>query len=127
MAINDEDSLICDFAETYHILDYMALPCKLAATLAAGLPPGSRSMMGLAGAKIPVELMLEATIADRLGWLVWAQTKDGQKGRNRPESFVEILRGEKRKETLESFGSAEAFEARRAILIHRIEVDEWQQ
>ena len=123
MAANDEGALICDFAETYHIYDYQAIPCRLAATLAAGLHPGSRSMMALSGSKVPTDLLLLATAVDRLGWLVWSQTKDGQKGRNRPESFVSILRGDNQKEQLETYSSGAAFEVARAALIHRTEVD----
>lgn len=127
MAAKDEDALVCDFAQTYHIYDYTALPCRLAATLAAGLQPESRSKMALSGATATTEQMLLASIADRLGWLVWVQTKDGQKGRNRPESFVSILRGDTKKEQFETYSSGTAFEAARAALIHRIEVSEWQQ
>ena len=42
-----EDELVCDFAETYHILDLRALPVPLAATLAWGLRPAQTS--GAAG------------------------------------------------------------------------------
>ena len=38
----DEDALICDFAETYHIYDYRSLPASMAATLAVGLRDDSR-------------------------------------------------------------------------------------
>ena len=49
MVASDEDALICDFAETYHILDYKALPLKLRATLASGLRDSSRSKLILHG------------------------------------------------------------------------------
>ena len=54
----DESALICDFAETYHILDYRALPLKLAAVLACGLRDDSRIKMKLAGMKLNPETML---------------------------------------------------------------------
>lgn len=127
MAARDEDALVCDMAETYHIYDYTAIPCRLAATLAAGLHPESRSMMALAGTTVPTSLYLQAVIADRLGMIFWAQTKDGQKGRNRPESIAAALRGENKKEQLETFCSGAAFEAVRANILKRIEVDQWQQ
>ena len=33
----DEDALVCDLAETYHIFDMYELPCLKVATLAKGL------------------------------------------------------------------------------------------
>lgn len=127
MAARDEDALICDLAQYYHVLDYEALGARLAATLAAGLPEESRSKMGLSGTKVTTGQMLLAIIADRLGWLVWAQTEDGRKGRNRPQSIVETLRGESTEDDkYESFSSGAAFEAARAELLHGNEVRTWQ-
>lgn len=37
MVAVDEEALICDFAETYNILDWRELPCRTAAILASGL------------------------------------------------------------------------------------------
>ena len=42
MLAADRDALICDLAETYHVLDLTALPVPLLATLAAGLRGDSR-------------------------------------------------------------------------------------
>jgi len=94
----DEDAVICDFAETYHILDYTALPVETAATLAAGLRDDSRIMMKLAKLRVKPELFALCTIADRLGLLVWMQTKDGQKNRNRPASMLEAISEEQKKD-----------------------------
>ena len=126
MTARDEDALICDMAQYYHILDYEAIPCRLAATLAAGLPEESRSKMGLSGQRLSTERLLLATAADRLGWLVWAQTEDGRKGRNRPQSIVEALRGESKEDKYEAFSSGAAFEAARAALLRGNEVRTWQ-
>ena len=43
MIATDEDALICDFAETYHIYDYRSLDVEYAATLAYGLRDDSGS------------------------------------------------------------------------------------
>jgi len=42
MIHTDEDALICDLAETYHIFNYRELPPSLAATLSVGLKDDSR-------------------------------------------------------------------------------------
>lgn len=52
-------------------------------------------MKTITSQKLTLEQTLLSLIVDRLSWLVWAKTKDGQKGRNRPESVYEILTKEK--------------------------------
>lgn len=91
MVALDEGALICDFAETYHILDYRALPATQAATLASGLRENSRIKMKMAGVQHPIDVLLLAGAVDRLSLLLWAQTKDGGKGRNRPDSVFAAL------------------------------------
>jgi hypothetical protein len=91
MAAGDGDALVCDFAQTYHILDWRALPAALAATLAAGLPEGSRSVRRLQGLKAPLETVLLAQIADRLAVWLWWHTGAGQAGRDRPEPVAPLL------------------------------------
>ena len=105
----DEDALICDFAETYHIFDWRALPVRLAATLAAGLPETSRIRMKMAGAKMTASLLMQAAMVDRLSLLVWMQTKDGQKNRHRPQSVAEMLTGKEKRSTVQAFNSEEEF------------------
>lgn len=91
----DEHSLICDFAETYHVFDYKSLPVRLAATLAAGLREDSRIKLKLADMEVSPDTFLLAAIADRLGIMIWQRTKDGEKNRNRPKSIIESLKPKK--------------------------------
>ena len=107
-----EDALICDFAETYHILDYQALPVRLQATLAAGLREGSRTAMILSGSRYPLETLLQATIADAVRYLLWSRTKDAQHNRNRPEPLLPRLIGQnEKKEEMRRFRSGADFDA----------------
>lgn len=120
MIAADEDALICDFAETYHIYDYRALPIPYAAALACGLGENSRIKMHLSGAKVPVDTLLLATIADRIGLLLWLNTKDGVNGANRPASILNTLIDSDcgdSKNDIQSFGSADEFEAARNRII----------
>lgn len=87
----DEGALICDFAEAYHVFDWRSLPLRTAATLAMGLGADSRIMRKLGNSPVSMNTMLLATIADALHILVWQNTKDGAKGRNRPALIVEKL------------------------------------
>lgn len=112
----DEGALICDFAEVYHVLDWRALPVLTAATLAMGLGPNSRIMKKISGTPADAETLLLAMIADALHVLIWQNTKDGVKGRNRPKSIMQtILGGGKDKET-ESFESIDDFRAWHATM-----------
>lgn len=121
MVSKDEDALCCDMMETYHILDYRALPPLTAARLAFGLRDNSRVKMILSGQKTDTETTLLAALLDRVTWLAWAQTKDGRKNRNRPESVLGLLLGEDRKtkSNIMSFATGEDFEAYRQKLIER--------
>lgn len=103
MIETDEDALICDFAETYNILDYRALPLNLAATLAVGLRADSRIMLKITGQKIDYNTVLSAAILDRLSFLAWTKTKDAEAGRNRPESVVSKLMEEPKENNVVAF------------------------
>ena len=74
-------------AETYHILDYRALPATLLATLVAGLRENSRVRSG----KLRTSTALLAAAVDRLSYRLWMKTKDGQHNRKRPKSVLEAL------------------------------------
>lgn len=91
----DEDAVICDFAETYHIFDIYQHPCELIATLAAGLRDDSRIKIKQSGLRIAPELFALGAAVDRLSTLVWFQTDDGHKGINRPASVLKLLSGER--------------------------------
>jgi hypothetical protein len=122
MIERSEDALICDLAETYHIYDMRSFKASYIAILAAGLREDSRVMMLFSGNKIRPSLLLQAASLDKLALLWWAETKDGQKNRNRPESVVESLTKEN-KQTEEPpivFESAEDFNKTREEMIRRI-------
>lgn len=96
------------------MLDYKALPVHLTAALFAGLKADSRTKMRLNGMKVPLDLVLSAAAVDRLSLLVWAQSRDAEKGRNRPESLVSELLGEgKRGGDICAFSSGDEFDAAR--------------
>ena len=116
----DEDSLICDFAETYGIHDFRSLPLRTAATLAAGLGKGSRIKLKMSGLKYPIETILLASAVDRLSYLVWFKTKDAAKGRRQPKMFMDILLSEPKKKEEKAFLTADDFEKRRKEILEGI-------
>ncbi len=98
MLAANEDALVCDLAETYGIFDYRALPVPLLATLAVGLREDSRIKLHLAGAFAGTDTLLLAAAVDRLSFLAWAKTKDGQVGRKRPASILSAVMGQGRRD-----------------------------
>lgn len=118
MVAVDEPALVCDFAETYHVYDWRALPATYAATLAAGLRDSSRIMMRLSGSKLTAEQLLLAAVADHVRLLVWQNTRDGHKGENQPQSMLQLmLNPDTGGEASEGFSSPEEFNAWRQSMI----------
>ncbi len=111
MIVLDEDALICDFAETYHILNYRELPPTTAGVLACGLRDNSRIKLKMADVKVSLEDMLLATIADKLENQTYQYAKaHGAKNISEPESILKRLRGEPKKESsIETFESGDDF------------------
>lgn len=117
----DEEALICDLAETYHIYDYKKLPLTQVAIFAIGLKDGSRIKMKMLGQLVPMETLLLAGISDRLSVLLWRQTVDGEKGRNRPAMILDTLTARKSKDSdVVVFGSGEDFEKTRNEILKNI-------
>ena len=110
----DEDALRCDLAEAYGVIDWRGLSVEKLAVLACGLRDNSRIKIKMSGLSVSIETLLMACMVDKLNFLIWMQTKDGTKGRNRPKSFAETLAGKDNKdkdENVLAFDSAEDFEA----------------
>ena len=113
----DEEALICDLAETYHIYDYKSLPLSRVAIFAVGLKGNSRIKLKISGLKYPLDTLLLASIVDRLSVLVWQRTENAADGMNRPESMLaRLLDTEDNRET-EVFNSPEEFEQRREEIL----------
>ena len=121
MISTSETDLICDLAETYGVLNYRALPVETLAALSVGLRDDSRIKMRLNGINASTEIQLIAAAVDRLSLLVWAKTKDGIKGRNRPKSIVESINNAgKDNSDVMKFNTIEDFEAARKSIIEEI-------
>lgn len=107
----DEDAVICDFAETYHIYDLYQYPCQYIATLAAGLRDNSRIKMKQKGLRISPELFVLSLTADRVNTMCWWKTEDGQNGVNRPGSILKYFSGETEEKLVRTYRSGEDFQA----------------
>ena len=119
MLSKDEDALICDMAETYHVLDIWALPVETLAVLASGLRDNSRIKMKIAGINyIPMEMVVPR-IADCVSLLLYSFTKDAKYKRNMPTMFTDIMAGKKTKtDDLMTFSTGAEFMAARERIIN---------
>lgn len=107
MLANDRDAFICDMAETYHILDYKALPVELLAVLASGLRENSRSKMSLVRAVYVAPEMILPQIVDRLALIFHAIVGD----KNLPPMVTDMVFGEiKTEKPNRGFDSGEEFQ-----------------
>lgn len=121
MLASDEDALICDMAETYHILDIWALPVELLATLASGLRENARIWFKMNGLReIPTEIVLPQ-LADTITLIMYALAGGSSKGIEKPELFMEAMRGQtaKKKES-KGFDTGEDFMAYRKRILEGI-------
>ena len=100
-------------AQVYGVYDWHSLPLKTVATLAAGLPEDSRSVRAATGQAVDLKTMLLAAITDRLSILIWQQTKDAQKGKNKPKMILDTLGKDNTANEVKAFASGAEFEAAR--------------
>ena len=112
----DEDALICDLAETYHVLNYKGLPLSLAATLSCGLSEDSRIKRKIAKRRLTLNDALLAATVDKLNQILWTKTEDARRGRNKPQSILDMLEHPAERQH-QTFSSIEAFERRRAQIM----------
>lgn len=117
MIATDEDALICDLAETYHIYDYKSLPLTKVATFSVGLREDSRIKMKMNDLRFSLQDTLLALTADRLSQLVWMNSEDGRQGINRPKSILMGLLGEVEEKENLSFDTPEEFEEAKKKII----------
>lgn len=122
----DNDALICDFAQYYHIYDFTALDLKYAAVLACGLPKESRIMTVMSGKKFQADTLIQLAILDTVRALehafIQAHSKD-----ELPEfrSLLTELFGEDAQEDIDAqwFTSADDFKAEWARVTGKVTDD----
>ena len=108
----DEEALICDLAETYHIYDYRSLPLHTVGIFACGLRKDSRIVMEVSGLKLTAEQIVLAMIADNTRMIAWLNSSDGAEGINKPKSLVAALIGDEsnKESVVETFDSGQEFD-----------------
>lgn len=92
------------------------------AILVYGLRDNSRLKMKILNSKMETKDYLLAGILDRLTLLVYANTKDAQKGRNKPKMLLDTI--EKSKDNVSSFNSGKDFEKAKANILKNIKEKE---
>lgn len=116
MIATDEEALICDYAETYHIYDYQSLPVHLAAIFACGLRKDSRIRQKMENVRTDTDELFLAAILDKVNWLCWSKTKDGRDGVNQPKSVFDTLINTDSEKT-DAFDTPAEYEKRRKEIL----------
>ena len=104
--------------ETYGVYEYRKLPPYVVASLVINLHPDSRLFIKLQNRKVSTEKYLLSAIMDRLSILVWQNTEDGRKGRNKPKLLLDIING--KSSDVVSFNSGKEFEEERKRILEKI-------
>ena len=107
-------------AETYNILNYKEVPLKTLRILVKGLRADSRLMMAITKTTVDMNTYLQAGILDRLSFLAWAKTKDGQKNQNRPQSVVDALSTSEKPKKSYGVSTGEEYEKLRKEMIKKV-------
>ena len=116
----DEDALTCDFAETYHVLNWRELPPRLAATLAAGLPASSR-IMKKAGVAITTETAIAAALLDAANKIAWMLAGGSRSGYDMPKSVLAELTGQQETSDVDHYASGEEYLKARERLLSKLQ------
>lgn len=66
---------------------------------------------------VSLNTLLLASIVDRLTYILWSKTKDGEKNRNRPKSLVDILNKAPKEKEEQVFMTGEEFEKMREKIL----------
>lgn len=112
----DRDAVICDLAETYHLLDYRSVPVMMLATLCAGLHEDSRIKMRLMGMNRIAPSFAFVRIADTLVLILHALI--GEK--SRPKLYQDIMTDKLKKKKTTGFSSIEEFEEARKRFLNNV-------
>lgn len=105
----DEDALICDLAETYHIYNMEQFSVEYVAILSNGLKDDSRIKMKANGLRVEVNTLLLAQIADNTAINFYMKTKNAKTGKNKPKSMVAALTDAGPEKHAKQFDSGESF------------------
>lgn len=94
------------------------------ALLFLGLGENSRTWRKLNKVRVPISIQLQAMMVDCLSLLVWQNSADGQKGKNRPKLITPTLigKGEKENGNIQTFNTPEDFQRERERRLKQ-----WQQ
>ncbi|MCQ2530279.1 MAG: hypothetical protein MJ086_03395 [Lachnospiraceae bacterium] len=116
----DEDCLICDFAQYYHIYDYESLPVRKQAIYAWGLPDDSRIKKAMSGREYALSDLLLMALVDWVGNMNWQYASVNSKhAPQKPQSLMKLLAKSATGE-IKGYTDAESFEAERRNILEKI-------
>lgn len=107
----------------YQIHEYRQFPAPYIAILSKGLNSDSRIKKQYSGIDVSEDMLIKSLIYDRLSLLVWFQSEDGAKGRNKPVSLYEHFTNQtnSKNKQISGFETSEDFELKRKLILQSIE------
>lgn len=109
--------MICDLAETYHILNYRQLPLNTLAVLVVGLRDNSRVKKKINNLVFDTNTRLMVACLDAINLNNWLHTDNASKGINKPKSILSLL--ENKSDDIRSFDSVDDFEKEKLRLLKK--------
>lgn len=104
-------------AETYHIYDMKQFSPVYISILVRGLSVNSRVAIAESDKLVGLDTFMMASVLDELRVIIWQNTKDAQKGRNRPKSITQSLLRKNEKPKVTVYKTFDDFlEARERIM-----------
>ncbi len=104
----DEDLLLCDFAETYGVLDIRSVSPFTAGALAYGLRPDSRIKMKITDSEISFNQQLAIRAIDELAMIRWLNMGNASES-NRPKMLSELFIRKDENENSAGYDTPEEF------------------
>ncbi len=110
-----EDLMICDLAEYYNVFNWRELPIQTVAILVYGLSDDSRVKKAITKQDVSLEQNLLMKMTDQLSILLWQNTKDGHKNRNKPVLLQDLLINKEKE--IKGYSTKEEFELAKLNII----------
>lgn len=76
-----------------------------------GLRQDSRTKMAINGMKVPTNTLIMAMVYDKLNLWIWANSKEGRKGKNKPASLTDLLSKDPPEKNVVAFDKGDDFDA----------------
>lgn len=75
--------------------------------------------MSISNQNVNFEQLMLSSIFDKVAWLCWANTKDGQNNRRKPENITEKLLQKRHQNEIVAFDTSGEFELKKSEILRK--------